>query len=60
MNVNPTSSSVINNQSSRTCVGADPRDAKNPLSISQLTGNSNANDELDEERNSGKDFILDC
>ena len=57
MNVNPTSSSVINNQSSRTRVGADPRDAKNPLSISQLTGNSNANDELDEERNSGKDFM---
>ena len=58
MNMNPTSSSVINNQSSRTRVGADPRDAKNPLSISQLTGNSDVNDELEiEERKSGKDFM---
>ena len=58
MNMNSTSSSVINNQSNRTRVGADPRDAKNPLSISQLTGNSDVNDELEnEERNSGKDFM---
>ena len=58
MNMNSTSASVINNQSNRVRVGADPRDAKNPLSISQLTGNSSVNNELDdEERNSGKDFL---
>ena len=58
MNMNSTSASVINSQSNRVRVGADPRDAKNPLSISQLTGNSSVNNELDdEERNSGKDFM---
>jgi hypothetical protein len=59
MNINPNSNSVINNQSqnNRTRVGADPRDAKNPLSISQLTGNINANDQLREEGNSRKDFM---
>ena len=57
LNGNTTLTNVIrsqqNNQSTsnnsnnhRTRVGADPRDAKNPLSISQLTGNTNANDQL--------------
>ena len=54
--MNSISNSVINNQSQniRTRVGADPRDAKNPLSISQLTGNINANNQLHENR---KDFM---
>ena len=59
MNINANSSSVISNQSQniRTRVGADPRDAKNPLSISQLTGNINANDQLHENRHFSKDFM---
>ena len=50
---------MINNQSQtiRTRVGADPRDAKNPLSISQLTGNISANDQLGEDGNSRKDYM---
>ena len=52
MDINTNINSVISNQSqvNRTRVGADPRDAKNPLSISQLTGNTNANDQLLESR----------
>ena len=59
MNINANSNSVISNQSqnNRTRVGADPRDAKNPLSISQLTGNIHANDQLHENRNFSKDFM---
>lgn len=60
MSINSNSSSVISNQISqinRTRVGADPRDAKNPLSISQLTGNTNAIDQLRENENSRKDFM---
>ena len=60
MSINSNSSSVISNQisqSNKTRVGADPRDAKNPLSISQLTGNINATDQLRENENSRKDFL---
>ena len=60
MNVNTNSNSVISSQSqnNRTRVGADPRDAKNPLSISQLTGNINADNQPPcESGNSEKDFI---